>query len=289
MTIDLSAQALAGEVGVQPNSSAEDNGASREHTDAAQPTSPVSDQPRAWQIGKNGREFIRLPGVSGWAAMVWRKGDESIEEAIARKLKGPSDPPPRSRTRRKLEERPPVVISDEHKGAVTKQIEEMVADVLCVPSVPCATFGMQWEAEHFDRQGRRFAENIARSSERNPWLRGKLEKALAGEHTAIAWLTSINLLTGALGYFAPPLIKWGLVPAPDVTKIMFGVPMANVVNTPPQPQYQPPPVTDMMENVTAAWARAEQQREQQETPAYPPGDGSTTDDRVPNAPNVGVS
>jgi hypothetical protein len=37
-----------------------------------------------WSTAKNGRQFLLLPGVQGWAGTVWRKGHETPDEAIAR-------------------------------------------------------------------------------------------------------------------------------------------------------------------------------------------------------------
>lgn len=265
---------------------------------------PAGQADDGWQTGKNGRQFTRIPGVGGYQGIAWRKAeDETPAQAIDRRRRelaagGVQKQPPRSKRARQREPdqasgqtertRPEPVSRDQ----LTRKIQAMCEDVLCSPTLVFAGFGLQWEADHFAAQGERFAANIARSSETNPWLRKHLERALEGEQTAMAILTSFNLATGAIGYVLPPLIKWGVVPAPASARRIFGVPSPVAQGTrpivPPAP-YQPP-VTDAMQTVAALWQQAEQNGHGA-PPAPPaatmPGDGNVappaappTDERV---------
>lgn len=95
---------------------------------------------------------------------------------------------------------------------VTKQIEDALAEVLQAPAMPCAIFGDEWAADHFEQAGAVLANKIAVVSERNAVLRGWCERAMEGESIGILFLA-------LLAYAGPPLIHWNLVPVPGLRKI----------------------------------------------------------------------
>ena len=221
-----------------------------------------------WQVGRNGRRYYRIPGIGGFQAVVWQQGeDETVHQALERRKRGGSQKPPKSKKARSKAGQPTDTgtiggggiagAPPPSRDQVTRQIQQMLEDILCSPGFVFAGFGYEWEANHFDVQGQAFAANVARSSERNPWLRRLLERGLSGEQNVVAILTSMNLATGAVGYLLPPLIKWGIVPAGPTQRRMFGVPPKPGQRTPPPIVHQPP-VTDAMQSVVAAWQAAEQ-------------------------------
>lgn len=192
---------------------------------AADPAGAGLSPDEGWQLAKNGRQFASNPG-GGWP--VWRRGNESVQEALTRAAADKPDKPPRSKRRRaeqaKASGAKPAVSRDQ----LTREIQEACAGILTAPAIGCAMFGDEWGANHFQVQGERFAANLARSSEHNPWLRSKLEKLTEGELAIVAVLTSVSLAAGAVGYIMPPLIKYLDLPVPERARFMLGVPLSPI-------------------------------------------------------------
>lgn len=88
--------------------------------------------------------------------------------------------------------------------------------------MPCLLAGDQWASEHFATQGRAFAKNLAELSERNPAIRRWCERLMEGESVAVLAMSGVM-------YALPPLMHWGLLPAPVALRSAFGVPESSPV------------------------------------------------------------
>lgn len=148
------------------------------------------------------------------AAQEFEKGGGSEASGAGTKPKGGDTPPaseqagtaPRKPRRRRVSKQ------------VTQQIEDALAEMLCLPAVPAAVFGDQWAADHFTTQGREFANKIAVMSERYPELRKWCERLMGGESAAV-------LLFAALMYAGPPLVHWGIIPMKPEGAALMGIPV----------------------------------------------------------------
>lgn len=189
---------------------------------AADPAGAARPQPDdGWQTAKNGRQFASNPG-GGWP--VWRRGDESVQEALLRAAEVKPDRAPKSKRKRQAATAGAAAKAPADVAGTTRKIEEACAAILTAPAIGCAMFGDEWGANHFQVQGERFAATLARSSEHNPWLRARLEKLTEGELAIAAVLTSVSLTAAAAGYIAPPVIKYMNLPVHPRARAMLGVP-----------------------------------------------------------------
>jgi hypothetical protein len=174
------------------------------------PPAPVQD---GWRVDAQERSYMPAKGRSG---LIYRQGNETIEEALARDAKGPKDVKPRKRAKKT----PPAPTQTN-----MKELEYALAEGLSAPAMLCAGFGDEWGADHFTLQGPKFARNLVKASEHNPWLRAKLEAAMLGEDFAIMLITTMGIAGGAFAYAIPPLIYYlnpGFV-SPE-TRAMFNIP-----------------------------------------------------------------
>jgi hypothetical protein len=154
-----------------------------------------------WQRAKDGREYVKREG-KGWP--VWRKGDETPEQALARaaapKLAAqptpaatpqlpagdpPADEDPILRLIRDAKDEPrkpdppPKLTGSTSKGGGGKSklptdadLERVLAEVLSAPAVPMLLFAhCEFCSEHFATEGPNAAAQLVKLSQDHPPLR----------------------------------------------------------------------------------------------------------------------
>ncbi|HWD76339.1 MAG TPA: hypothetical protein VG371_14455 [Solirubrobacteraceae bacterium] len=175
-----------------------------------------------WKVDAQGRSYTPASGRSG---LIFRKGNETVEEALARDAKAPKDKPPKPRAAR----------AKKAPAPTRKDLAELklqVAEALKAPAVLCAMRGHSWAANHFTREGDTLAGNLVAASEHNPWLRAKLEAMLVGDDFLINVVLSLGIASSLAAYAIPPAIYF-LPPSvidrltgghSEQAREMFGVP-----------------------------------------------------------------
>lgn len=182
------------------------------------PVAPPVDDGGAdgWRTDAQQRKYAPARGRSG---VVYRQGTETIEEAHARDAKGPKDRKPRGAPKPKTAPAPTTIDA--------KALEQALIEALSAPAIVAAGMGDEYLADHFATHGRALARNLVAASERNPWLKQKLEALMVGEDFMVKLVTALGVGGALLSYALPPIIY--LLPnAPvignDKAREMFGVP-----------------------------------------------------------------
>lgn len=171
-----------------------------------------SDKQQKWYVPRKGR-----PGI------IYREGNESIDEARARDEKGPRDTRPKSKS--KAGKGPKIPKAPAPTQVSLKELEFALAEALQSPAMICAATGDGWAADHFTTQGPTLARNLVKAAEHNPWLRAKLEATLAGEEFLIKVMTLMPVGAALIGYALPPVIYFLNPPfVPPQAREMFQVP-----------------------------------------------------------------
>lgn len=185
---------------------------------AAANGSPPNGAPEGWRgPDARGRFYVPAKGRSG---VVYRQGEETVQQALERDAKGPRDKPPSRKSKPVGKKQPAPAAQD------LKTIEAVLSEALSSPAMVAAMFGDEWAANHFTVQAPHVARNIVVASTHNPWLRAKLE-TIAAEGSEMAMMKVLSMLgvAGALvGYAAPPMIYWLNLPVPQQARLMFGIP-----------------------------------------------------------------
>lgn len=126
----------------------------------------------------------------------------------------------------------------------SKEIEEALAEILMAPALPHAlrvmsgsgTWEDEWLVQHYETQGPRLAKEIAKQSEKFPFIRKLLVSGKEGVGIA-------GLATAVLAYLYGPAMVAGYVPPVPIAGTMLGVdlPMPPVDPEPddPSPDAQP--------------------------------------------------
>lgn len=169
--------------------------------------------PLIWKTDSAGREYIPKPQGRG---MIYRKGGESVAEALENDAK-PKDPRPKRKTKApKMPQAP--------RKLDLKELEHTLAEALKSPAMICAGFGDEWAANHFTTSGPYLARNLVLASEHNDWLRKKLEDAATGQDAAMKVLALVPVAGALFAYAIPPVVYWFNLPVPPKTREMFGIP-----------------------------------------------------------------
>ena len=170
--------------------------------------SPVGD---VWSVDKRGKQYISAQGRKG---IIYREGDETVAEAIAR------DQRPRAeRPKRKKPPTPPAPTKTD-----LKELEHVLAEAFTSPAMLCAAFGDEWAANHFALQGPALARNLVNASDHNPWLKKQLERAASGEALTMQLMTLLGVGGALFAYAVPPVIYWFNLPVPGQARMMFNIP-----------------------------------------------------------------
>ena len=180
-----------------------------------EPPAPEIVEEGGWRRNKAGKQYVARPG--GSKGVIFRRGEETVEQAIDRDRQDKDKPP-----RRRQPKAPKM--PDAPKPVSLQELEVMIAEALKSPALICATFGDEWAAEHFTTTGPYLARNLILASEHNPWLRQKLEQAATGQDAAMKLVSLVGVGGALFTYVIPPVIYWLNVPVPDRTRQMFGIP-----------------------------------------------------------------
>lgn len=167
-----------------------------------------------WTPDKNGKPYVARQGRPG---IIYRQGDETVEQARARDAEPKGDKRPRRKTK-------PPKMPDPPRQVDLKALEVTIADALTSPAMICASFGDEWAADHFAKSGPYLARNLVNASNHNPWLRKKLEEAATGQDAMMKMVSLMGVGGALFGYAIPPIIYWFNLPAPQKTREMFGIP-----------------------------------------------------------------
>lgn len=190
--------------GQDSTATAESNGSS------AETPTPVD-----WKQDRRGRWITPARGRSG---VVYRQGNETVEEAHARDAKGPKDQPPKSK-RSKVPKGP----APTQRTLV--ELEAMLVETFQAPAFVAAARGDQWAVQHFYKEAPVLARNLTVAAEHNPWLRAKLEAVLTGGTILTTLLTLVPVAGALVAYSIPPVIYYldpGFIP--PGAREMFKVP-----------------------------------------------------------------
>src|SRR5215831_1279751 len=181
---------------------------------------PPSADGDIWQVSKQGRQYHNpTPGKRG-ARVVYRRGDETIAQAIARDQQELAEAARDKRPQKKKTPKMP----DAPRGVDLKELESTIAEALKAPAMVCASFGDEWGAEHFAKSGPYLARNLILASEHNPWLRRKLEEAATGQDAMMMVVSLVGVGGALFAYVIPPVVYWFNLPAPAKTRELFGIP-----------------------------------------------------------------
>lgn len=197
-------------------------------------TEPVTP---GWKTDTAGRQFINKPSGRG---MIYRRGEETIDEALQRDAQGPDPKPPK----RKKPKKPPPP-----KGVDLQALEETIAEALKSPASIAGMFGDEWLVDHFIDKGPLLARNLVKASETNPWLRRKLEEIATGGDMAVQFLTVLSLAGAVVMYAAPPVLYLTNARLSPQARFMLGVPERRRPEPPAPPpatyNFAPPPTEQM--------------------------------------------
>jgi hypothetical protein len=190
---------------------------------------PESDREQ-WKVSKDGREYTTTPTRRG---VIYREGDETIEQARER------DSLPREE-RRPRKRKPMRKVPDPPREADLKELESILTEALKQPGLIAAAFGDEWAAEHFVTMAPAVSRNLVTAAKHNPWLKRKLEEAATGQDAAMAIVSLVPLGGAVLMYLVPPIIYWFDLPVSERGRKMLGdIPHRNGR---PAPTAEGPPV-----------------------------------------------
>lgn len=159
---------------------------------------PAADGEVAWKTDTRDRQFVAARGRSG---VVYRQGEESIEEAYARDAKGPPDKRPKKAKAQPRKPPAPTTID-------LKELEFALAEGLKAPAIMAAMAGDQWGAQHFEAQAPIVARNLVMCAQHNPWLHQKLVAAVTGEGLLMNVMVFASLGAALFSYVVPPIIYY---------------------------------------------------------------------------------
>lgn len=179
-------------------------------------TSIPVDNPSAegWRQDKKGRWFI---GAKGRAGVIYRKGDESVDEAIQRDQDArESGRPPKSKP--KTEKAPAPT------RKTSKELELALTESLQAPAMLAGLHGDEWVANHLYVEAPTLARNLVAAAEHNPKFRTRLE-AIAGGETAFGqFILQIAVANALVAYALPPVLYYLGDRAPARMRETFQVP-----------------------------------------------------------------
>lgn len=180
------------------------------------PAEPPDPGAEGWSKDKQGRYYVPARGRSG---VVYRKGNETVDEAHLRDSKGPKDKRPKSSKPKTAPKAPaPTSVS-------LQELEFAIKEALSTPAMIAAMQGDEWAADHFTTQAPALARNLTKAAEHNPWLRAKLEAAMSGDMFLMKIATLMPVFSAAVAYLIPPIIYYfdpGFLP--PQAREMFRVP-----------------------------------------------------------------
>jgi hypothetical protein len=172
--------------------------------------------PVDWRRDKQGKQYVAAVGRKG---IIYRRGEETIAEALERDKRPKDERPPKDRKRRGAGAMP-----DKPRDIDLQAVELALVEALRSPAILAAGFGDAWLANHFTIQAPILARNLVVASEHNSWLRRQLETMAEGGTGAMAIITLLGLGGAFLAYAAPPVIHLFNLPAPEMARQLFAMP-----------------------------------------------------------------
>lgn len=181
---------------------------------AAAPATDGNGRPTEWKPDKQGREYITLPNRRG---PLYRRGDETIEERIARDGR-PKDEKP---TGRKSKTKPPKIAPP--RDLDLRAIEAELAKAFASPAFIAGMAGDVFLAKHFTDWGPNLARSLVVTSESVPALRRQLEQIAAGGSVANQLMVTVGLAATFGVYIGVPIVYAFDVDVPFL-RAMFHIP-----------------------------------------------------------------
>lgn len=177
-----------------------------------------------WERDSRGRAWVKAPDghpAAGKGRNIYRRGDETIAEALERTARPDQDRKPPKPRAKKLPKR-------ETSEVDLKTVEVALAQVFMAPGqVAGALLQDQWLLLHFQARGPELARALVNAAEHNPWLRKKLLELAAGGAAAMQLQAIILLALAAAGYAIPPLaylLGWQIPPVVQVAVLGGPIP-----------------------------------------------------------------
>ena len=215
------AEDVTAEVPPGPTSGGDDRGGAGKDAGAA---------PAGWQKDGRGRMYVKPPGGGN---VVFRRDEETVEQALERASRPDADKPPKPRKKK--------LPKSETNEADLKTVEAALAQVFMAPGqVAGALLRDQWLLLHFQARGPELARALTNAAEHNPWLRKKLLELASGGAAAMQLQAIVLLALAAAGYAVPPLaylLGWDI--SPVIQMAVLGGPIPGRPR--PSPAQQPAP------------------------------------------------
>lgn len=220
------------------------------------PPGPADDRPVAgkdaggpptdgWERDSRGRAWIKAPDGHPAAEKgrnIYRRGEETIPEALERTARPDRDRKPPKPRAKKLPKR-------ETNELDLKTVEVALAQVFMAPGqVAGALLQDQWLLLHFQARGPELARALVNAAEHNPWLRKKLLELAAGGAAAMQLQAIVLLALAAAGYAVPPLaylLGWQIPPVVQVAVLGGPIPERNRRAPAQQPVAEEPVDVDL--------------------------------------------
>lgn len=192
---------------------------------------PTSSEPppvqfdSSWLIDGRGRAYIKHPESN---QPVYRRGEETPDEAIIRVNRPDSDGGKKRNVKPKAKAMP------KNKAPVDlKPLEEALAQAFTMPGdIAGAMLGDEFLLAHFRARGPYLARCLLNASEQNPWLRKKLEELAAGGSAAMQLQAIIMLALATVQYTVPPILYLTGKEVPPVVQMAL---LGGVVPQRPRP------------------------------------------------------
>lgn len=165
-----------------------------------------------WEHDARGRAYVKAPEghpAAGRGGNVYRRGDETIEQALERAGRPDADKKPPKPRAKKLPKR-------ETNEPDLKMVEAALSQVFQAPGqVAGMMLQDQWIYMHFQIRGPELARALVNAAEHNPWLRKKLLELAQGGAAAMQLQAIVLLAMAAGAYVVPPLaymLGWEISP-----------------------------------------------------------------------------
>lgn len=207
-----------------PDSGSDDRGSAGKDAGAA---------PAGWHRDGRGRLFAKPPTGGN---VVFRRGEETVEEALERAARPDKDKPPPKPRKKPTPKREAVDL---------KAIEEALGQVFAAPGqVAGMMLQDEWIMAHFMVRGPELARALCNASEHNPWLRKKLIELSTGGAAAMQLQAFVLLAIASASYAVPPvayLLGWNEKIPTFVQVSVLGGPIPERTHS--RANVTPPPVT----------------------------------------------
>lgn len=162
-----------------------------------------AEEEAGWREGARG-QYVTARDRQG---IIWRQGEETIEEAYARDAKraAEKDAPKKKAGKRK----PPAPAALDLKA-----LEVEIEKALVMPGAMAGLLGDPWPAFHVEQTAPALARNLVACAEVNPWFREKLILVLGGPGMFGNAMLFAALAGSAFSYLVPLIVHYVNPPLP---------------------------------------------------------------------------